>query len=111
LARTKAWGYSLMNLEGLMLLARLGENVDVDLWYYQSADGQSIRKALDYVLPYAFGEKKWPHKQIAAWSPQAAFSLLRWATVKYPDQRYQNLCSRLPAVNAEDRDILLFPQR
>ena len=60
LARTKAWAYSFMNLQGLMLLARLGEKVNVDLWNYQSADGRSIRKALDYVLPYAFGEKKWP---------------------------------------------------
>src|SRR5262249_4414420 len=31
LARTKAWGYSLGNLSGLMTLARLGEHVDVDL--------------------------------------------------------------------------------
>ncbi len=57
LARTRSWGYSVSNLRGLMALARLAENVDVDLWNYQTADGRSIRKALDYLLPFAFGEK------------------------------------------------------
>ena len=53
-----------------MSLARLAENVDVDLWNYQTADGRSIRKAFDYLLPYALGEKKWTGQQIAGWSPR-----------------------------------------
>jgi hypothetical protein len=81
------------------------------LWNYQSADGRCIPKALDLLLPYAFGEQKWPYKQITEWSPQAAFTMLRWAAAKYPEQRYRTLCSKIPAVNAEDRDILLFPRQ
>src|SRR5215203_6676872 len=38
LERTKSWNYSTMNLEGMMWLARLGENVRLDLWNYQTAD-------------------------------------------------------------------------
>src|SRR3989442_10414658 len=49
LARTRAWGYSNGNLDGLMLLARLAENVDVDLWNYQTRDGRRIRGALEYL--------------------------------------------------------------
>jgi hypothetical protein len=111
LSRTKALGYSLANLRGLILLARLAEKVQVDLWNYRTADGRCIPKALDYVLPYALGEEKWPYKQITGWSAQAAHSLLRWAALKYPDRRYRMLCSKLPAVDPENRDILLLPKQ
>src|SRR5260370_16673583 len=44
LTRTKAWGYSNGNLDGLMLLARLAENVGVDLWSSPTPNLHSIRR-------------------------------------------------------------------
>ena len=107
LVRTKAWGYSVGNLDGLMLLARLGENVGVDLWNYKTADGRSIRGALDYLLPFALGEK-WPYQQLGEWPPQMLFPLLRRAAVEYRDPKYQTLIAKIPAVDAEDRSNLLL---
>src|SRR3989454_10487130 len=49
LVRTKAWSYSNGNLDGLMLLAQLGQDVGVDLWHYETRDGRSIRRALEYL--------------------------------------------------------------
>jgi hypothetical protein len=86
LARTKAWSYSVGNLDGLMLLARLGENVGVDLWNYQTGDGRSIRKALDFLAPFANGEKKWPYQQLGEWQPQILFPLMRRAAPHYAQQ-------------------------
>src|SRR5947207_14326063 len=63
LARTKAWSYSNGNLDGLMDLATLGERVGVDLWNFQTRDGRSIRKALDFLVPIAIGEKKWAYQE------------------------------------------------
>jgi hypothetical protein len=110
LARTNSWGYSLMNLRGLMSLARLAENVDIDLWNYQTADGRGIRKALDYLLPFAFGREKWQYEQIGRWSPNGAYALLRRAAIKYPDQPYQDLLPKLPELSAESRENLLRPK-
>jgi hypothetical protein len=84
LARTKAWSYCVMNLDGLMRLARLGENVGVDLWNYQTHDGRSIRKALKFLEPFASGEKRWPYQQLGEWPPQLLFPLIRRAETHYP---------------------------
>jgi hypothetical protein len=110
LARTRAWSYSVGNLDGLMLLATLGERVGVDLWNYQTADGRSIRKALDFLTPFALGEQKWTHQQLGEWPPQMLFPLLRRAALRYPEQKYQALLSKLPAMNAADRSQLLLPK-
>src|SRR5437879_5530312 len=64
LERTKALGYSTMNLAGLFELGLLGENMGVDLWNFRTADGRSIRQAQDYLVPFATGEQKWPYQQI-----------------------------------------------
>ena len=107
LARTKAWGYSVGNLDGLMLLARLGENVGVDLWDYETTDGRSIRKALNFLLPYALGVKKWDYQQLDEWPPQMLFPLVRRAAAKYRDSEIATAVSKLPAVAPDDRRNLL----
>lgn len=66
LERTKSLNYSLFNLEALMLLARFGENVGVDLWAFSTADGRSLRTALRYLAPYADPAKSWPKPDIEA---------------------------------------------
>lgn len=100
-------GYSVGNLDGLMQLARLGENVGVDLWNYKSADGRSIRRALDYLIPFAIAEAKWPYQQLGEWPPQMLFPLLRRAVTKYEDGQFAGLLVKLPKVEATDRTRLL----
>jgi len=107
LVRTRAWSYSVANLDGLMLLARLGENVGVDLWGYQTSDARSISRALDYLVPFALGAQKWPYQQLGEWQPQSLFPLIRRAAVRYDNQRYQALAAKLPIVGASDRSNLL----
>lgn len=70
LERTRSFSYSTMNLRGLMQLAILGDEVGVDLWHFATKDGRGIRRAFEYMLPYATGEKKWPREQITEFSPQ-----------------------------------------
>src|SRR5258708_5527273 len=63
LVRTKAWAYSNGNLDGLMLLAQLGDDVGIDLWNFRTKDGRGIRRALEYLYPFAVGEQKWTDQQ------------------------------------------------
>ena len=109
LVRTRAWGYSVGNLDGLMLLARLGESVGVDLWNYKTADGRGIKRAFDYLVPFALGEK-WPYQQLGEWPPEMLFPLLRRAAFEYRDQHYQTVLAKIPPADLADRSILLSPK-
>ena len=66
LERTKSLNYSLFNLEALMLLARYGEIVGMDLWAFSTTDGRSLRAALRCLAPYADPAKQWPKQDIEA---------------------------------------------
>jgi hypothetical protein len=107
LVRTKAWSYSVGNLDGLMQLATLGDKLGLDLWNYRSADGRSLRKALEYLAPFAFGERKWEYQQLGEWPPQMLFPLLRRAAHQYKDRQFDALISRVPDVDTADRSRLL----
>ena len=97
LARTKAWSYSTANLSGLMSLARLGEHLDIDLWHYRTDDGRSIQQAVDFLLPFATGEKPWSFQQLGGWSPGGFGGIVRQAAVKYPDDKYSAALAKLTA--------------
>src|SRR2546423_3195908 len=79
LARTKGWSYSNGNLDGVTELATLGARVGVDLWNFQTHDGRSIRKALDFLTPIAIGEKKWQYQELGGVKPESLFPLMRRA--------------------------------
>jgi len=100
LERTKALGYSTMNLAGLFELGLLGENVGVDLWNFRTADGRNIRKALDYLVPFVTGEQKWPYQQIIQFKTAEISPVLAVAAVKYKDRRYQDVAVKV------DPDVL-----
>jgi hypothetical protein len=109
LARTKAWSYSIGNLAGLMQLATLGEVVGVDLWHFETADGRSLRKALDYLAPFATGEQKWPHAQLGGWTAEGFSPLLRQAARQYPDGPYAAMLRKLTRETPANRGVLLHP--
>jgi len=111
LDRTKSWGYSMLNLEALTNLALLGDRVDVDLWHYAGADGRGIRKAIDFLLPYALGEKIWSTKQIVPMERTQMFPMLRMAAVKYGDARYKEACDKLVSPELmKSRTNLVLPR-
>ncbi len=95
LARTRALSYSLMNLHGLMALASLGENVGVDIWNFKTADGRCIQKAVDYLMPYATGEKEWSRQQITEFNPSEFASIMHLAAGHYRDPKYMQAAEKI----------------
>jgi hypothetical protein len=107
LGRTRSFSYSLMNLHGLMDLAQLGKPLGVDLWKFQTADGRSIRKAIDFLVPYASGEKKWDYDQITELNPQEFAPLLLRAAAGYADPNYAKLAEKLASAQPA-ADVMLL---
>ncbi len=132
LARSTSLDYSIFNLKGLFFLAGMGEQLGLDLWYYETVNlwdyasffssyiqgnaskkERNIRKALDYVVLYGDPEKTWPHPQIKA-SVRLLDDmpyLLRRAAIVYGENRYEELLKKLLGEDAttHHRVQLLYP--
>ncbi len=111
LARTKSWDYSCGNTRNFCHLALLGERVGVDLWAYAGSQGQSIRMAVDYLLPFATGEKVWNRKQILPFHAAALALPLRLATRHFGDVRHLAALNKLAGEDGAtaSADDLLYP--
>lgn len=64
IGRTKSVHYCSMNLIVMTSVSELGMPLGVDLWNYSSSDGRSMRKAFEFLRPFAEGTEQWTHKQI-----------------------------------------------
>ncbi len=110
LARTLPSGYSMGNLEGFVVLAMLGEKTGVDLWRYETEDGRGIRKALDYLVAYASGEREWEYPDLRTPNWGRLALTLRHAAVAYQHPEYEALLRNILGDNAVSHRInLLYP--
>ena len=104
--RSQHTHYSSANLRSLgkfcTRLAELGRNVDVDLWGYET-EGRSIKKAIDYLLPYAQGRKKWNHTQIVSFNPEKLLTALLQAAPYDDSGRYASAARDLMSEDTVER--------
>jgi hypothetical protein len=127
LARAIPLHYSIYALTAFMILSKMAEEIGIDYWNFKTADGKSIKIALDYILPYIEGSKKLTvngKEPVEKMSAQIFFvSFLRYAAVKYKDKKYEEcadaLLERAYSEEADkflgfkkdsDRENLLFPE-
>jgi hypothetical protein len=101
--RTKGLHYCVFNMSAMSVLARIGEHLDVDLWNHESEDGRSLRRGLDFVVPYLVGEKEWPYEQIEEmYVSPADTGLFFLAARRYGEPRY------LRAIEKDLREPMKF---
>lgn len=79
LRRTRSWHYAIYNLQAFVALAGLGDRVGVDLWHYQTPDGRSIRKAIEWLIPFAQGKQPWTTPNIDGMKTEELWPILREA--------------------------------
>jgi len=62
LKRTKPYGYSIFNLDAMVMICQILSDKQDDLWLYQTEDGKSIRKGIEYLYPFVSDKNKWKLK-------------------------------------------------
>jgi hypothetical protein len=61
LKRTKPYGYSIFNLDAMVMVCQILSTKKDDLWHYQTADGRSIGKGIAFLYPYLRDKGAWPY--------------------------------------------------
>ncbi|OFY66893.1 MAG: alginate lyase [Bacteroidetes bacterium RBG_13_43_22] len=63
LRRTKPYGYSLFNLDAMTMTCLILSDKNNDLISYQTADGKSLKKGIEFLYPFVTDKDKWtyPH--------------------------------------------------
>lgn len=59
MARTKPYGYSIFNLDAMAALCQILSTPKNDLWKYETIDGKSILKGIQWLYPYVADKNKW----------------------------------------------------
>jgi hypothetical protein len=107
IARTKPYGYSLFNLDAMVMICQVLENSRGtrheaqgrrgDLWTITIDGGRSIRKGIDFMLPYVQDKKKWPYKQdVMYWDEwPVAHPFLVFGAAAYDDENIFKVWSQL----------------
>lgn len=98
LARTKPYNYSIFIVDNLTTLCHVLSTPSEDLWEYQDKEGRSIKKAIEYLLPYLTDKSRWPYPpdvmHFDAFPARASFMLFAGLRLGIPE--LVRLYERLP---------------
>jgi hypothetical protein len=64
---------------------------------------------LDWLVPFAVGEKKWTYKKISAFQPEKLAPLLRRAALRYGEPTYERAVRKMTRAATDQRWQLLYP--
>ena len=73
LARTTTAHYCCFNLQGWVHLGKLAEAIHEDLWDFEGPDGQSLKRATQWLMGHV--GKPWPYPQLDAFDRERFFPL------------------------------------
>lgn len=85
LGRTKPYNYSIFVVDNMVTLCHLLSTPEDNLWEYETDNGRSIKKALDFISPYLLDKSSWPYPpdvmHFDAFPARSGFMLLAGCTL------------------------------
>jgi hypothetical protein len=95
--RTKPYGYSIFNLDAMVMVCEILSDKTHDLWTFTLSDGRSIRKGIGFLYPYVRDKSAWPYgKDVMYWDnwPVAQPALV-FGALKFNKQDWFDTWKRL----------------
>ena len=113
LKRTKPYGYSIFNLDAMTTICQVLSTKENDLWNYQTVDGRSIRKGIEFLFPYVADKNKWPFKKdVMYWDDwPVAQPFLLFGGVAFNKEEWFNTWKRLDHAPKVEEVIRNLPVR
>ena len=74
-ARTRSMHYSVFNQEAFSLICTMASLRGIDIWTYSTPESGSVKKSIDYLLPYLQGKEKWQKQNIVPFEGEQPLSL------------------------------------
>jgi hypothetical protein len=103
LSRTMSWHYVNFNLTAWGRMAEVGKNLGVDVWKYRAANGVTLRKVVDQLIPGALqGAAAWPHQQIGVFDQSIAADIFHAAAEEAHDTDAAAALKQMPLPAAGD---------
>ncbi|KAA3614658.1 MAG: hypothetical protein D8M58_09365 [Calditrichaeota bacterium] len=88
--RTRSLSYMCFNLDAYSLFIRNVQSEGSNLWQFENAKGGSVKKTIDYMIPYLQNPEKWTNQQIVKLSKKEPI-FLYLAGKEFPDEPYLDL--------------------
>jgi hypothetical protein len=113
LKRTKPFGYSIFNLDAMATICQILSSKENDLWHYQTKDGKSIGKGIEFLYPFLADKTKWPYPHdVMYWEnwPVAQPSLV-FGAVAFSNRNWLDTWKRLDHSPTEEEVIRNLPVR
>ncbi|MBO9565690.1 MAG: alginate lyase family protein [Niastella sp.] len=113
LRRTKPYGYSLFNLDAMTTVCRILSTKEDNLWAFQTPDGQSMKKGVQFLYPYVADKSKWPFKQdVMYWENwPVAHPFLIFGAEAYGDKNWLTTWKKLDHAPVVEEVIRNLPVR
>ncbi|MDR6941461.1 alginate lyase family protein [Mucilaginibacter pocheonensis] len=113
LKRTKPFGYSIFNLDAMTTICQLLSDKTDNLWSYQTPDGRSIKKGIEFLYPFLKDKNTWsyPHDVMHWESWPVAQPSLVFGAAAYNNANWLNTWKKLEHSPTDEEIIRNLPVR
>ena len=85
ITRTRSYHYTLYNMDACTIIAEVAYHRGVDLWNYETVDGKSLKKCVEFFKPYYKNPFLWKYPEINAEECHLEKMSLKLAAVRFDD--------------------------
>lgn len=113
LKRTKPFGYSLFNLDAMTTICQILSTSSDNLWLYQTTDGRSIKKGIEFMSPFLKDKTSWPYPHdVMHWeSWPVAQPALVFGAAAYNNMSWLDTWKKLDHAPSDEEVIRNLPVR